>query len=101
MKNTDYRPAPLGEASLSEKEIPQMITVPADSFGRFAEAVERIAEMVERLIPKEEVKEPRQRMLTPLEASKAMLLHPQTVMEWCREGKNQSHETWEEVVDSQ
>jgi len=56
MKNTNDRPAPLREASLSEKEIPQMITVPADSFGRFAEAVERIAEIVERLIPKEEVK---------------------------------------------
>lgn len=65
-----------------------MIAVPAESFSRFAEALERIAEVVERLGPKEGLKEePIQRMLTPQEASKKMHLHPQTVMDWCREGK--------------
>lgn len=83
------RPPGIGaESSSSEMETPEMIAVPAESFSRFAEALERIAQVVERLGPKEEVKEePIQRMLTPREASKAMHLHVQTVMDWCREGK--------------
>lgn len=86
---SDRERPPLGTgAFLSEKETPPMIAVPAESFNRFAEAMERIAQVVERLGPKEEVKEePIERMLTPEEASKKMLLHPQTVTEWCREGK--------------
>lgn len=66
-----------------------MIAVPAESFSRFAEALERIAEVVERLGPKEEVKEEpaTQRLLTPQEASKLLRLNVQTVMEWCRTGK--------------
>lgn len=34
-----------------------MIALPAESFNRFAEALERIAEIAERMVPKEEVKE--------------------------------------------
>lgn len=65
-----------------------MIVVPAESFSRFAEALERIAEVVERLGPKEEVKEePIQRTLTPQEASKTLRVNVQTVMDWCRKGK--------------
>jgi len=87
MSNTNDRPAPVGEASLSEKETPQMIAVPADVFLRLVEFVDRLAERVDQRFPKEEVREPLQRILTPLEASKKMHLHPQTVMEWCREGR--------------
>lgn len=83
-----HRPHVGQEAFVSGKENPAMIAMPVESFSRFAEALERIAEVVERLGPKEEVKEePIERMLTPEEASKKMLLHPQTVTEWCREGK--------------
>ena len=66
----------------------QMIAVPEETFSRIADFLERIAEFVERLGPKEEIKEePIERMLTPEKASKKMFLHPQTVTEWCREGK--------------
>jgi len=52
------RPPRIGvESSSSEKENAQMIAVPAESFSRFAEAMERIAQVVERLGPKETVKE--------------------------------------------
>ena len=65
-----------------------MIAVPAESFSRFAEALERIAQVVERLGPKEEAnEEPIQRTLTPQEASKILRLNVQTVMDWCRTGK--------------
>jgi excisionase family DNA binding protein len=82
------RPAQPGGAFVLGKENPQMIAVPAESFSRFAEALERIAEIVERLGPKEEAKEePIQRTLTPQEASKILRLNVQTVMDWCRTGK--------------
>lgn len=67
-----------------------MIAVPAESFSRFAEALERIAEIAERAFggKQEEIKEePAQRLLNPEEASKIMHLHVQTVTAWCREGK--------------
>jgi excisionase family DNA binding protein len=84
----ERRPCLPATAFVSGKETPEMIAVPAESFSRFAEALERIAEVVERLGPKEEVKEePAERILTPKEAAKELHLHPQTVMDWCREGR--------------
>jgi excisionase family DNA binding protein len=86
---TFFRPSRIDqESSSSEKENPQMIAVPEETFSRFADVLERIAEVVERLGPKEEIKEePNQRTLTPQEAAKILRLNVQTVLEWCRTGK--------------
>lgn len=59
-----------------------MVAQIAEFLGRIAAALERPGP------PKEEIKqEPTKSVFTPKEAAKEMLLHPQTVMEWCREGK--------------
>jgi excisionase family DNA binding protein len=70
------------------KENTPMIAMPVESWNKVAEAMVLIAEVIKRLGPKEEMKEElHQRMLTPKEAAKELHLHPQTVMDWCREGR--------------
>lgn len=56
--------------------------------SRVVSALERIAEGMERAngMKGREDREP-QRTLTPAEFAKALRLHPQTAMAWCRDGR--------------
>ncbi len=64
-----------------------MIAIPAESFSRFAEAVERLTEIAERAFGGKQAEVKEKRLLTPEEASDIMHLHVQTITAWCRSGK--------------
>lgn len=46
---------------------------------------DRLAPVIDRFVPPEVAS--KQRMLTSEEAAKAMRIHPQTAVRWCREGR--------------
>ena len=77
--------------SLSAEENRDMITANRiqDPLDRLATVAERYMNYLEREARASEAEKEHhdERMLTPLEASKILRVHVQTVMTWCREGK--------------
>ena len=81
------------DESISEKGRPNMVAL-----GGTDVLVERWADLLckilERFVlktqpaPVPETSQPSDRMLTPAEVAKILQIHVQTVMAWCREGKN-------------
>lgn len=75
---------PQGEhfKSSSMTEDLEMVSMEKGSLDRIVNGLERL---IEALVPK--APPPVIQMMTPLEASKRMRLHVQTVMKWCRQRK--------------
>ena len=82
------QPPSAGVGSLSQEENRDMITMNRiqDPMDRLATAVERYLEFL--MSSKDKQEKTDERMLTPLEASEILRINVQTVMTWCREGKN-------------
>jgi excisionase family DNA binding protein len=61
-----------------------------DPLDRLATVAERYMDFLERETRANEnqKEQPEERMLTPLEAARILRINVQTVMTWCREGKN-------------
>lgn len=61
-----------------------------DPLDRLATVAERYMDFLEKEARANEAEKEQheERMLTPLEASKILRINVQTVMAWCREGKN-------------
>lgn len=85
----DGHPPAVHRGSLSLEEIRDMITANRiqDPLDRLATVAERYMDFLEREARANEAEKEQhdERMLTPLEASKILRIHVQTVMEWCRE----------------
>jgi len=86
------QPPSADPGSLSYEENRDMITANRiqDPLDRLATVAERYMDFLERETRANETEkeQPEERMLTPREASKILRIHVQTVMTWCREGKN-------------